>query len=57
MDDRGIGVRFLEGARDLSFLYNSCEGQIVCYKIGARVCFPGVKRQGREANHSPPSSD
>jgi hypothetical protein len=26
------------------------------YKIGTGGSFPGVKRQGREANHSPPTS-
>jgi hypothetical protein len=26
------------------------------YPMGIRGLFPGVKRQGREANHSPPSS-
>jgi hypothetical protein len=27
------------------------------YPMGTRGSFPGVKRPGREANHSPPSSD
>jgi hypothetical protein len=26
------------------------------YKMGTRSSFPEVKRQGREANHSPPTS-
>jgi hypothetical protein len=28
----------------------------VCYAMGTEVVFPGSKRRGREADHSPPSS-
>jgi hypothetical protein len=53
------GVRFFAGARDFSLLHSVQTGSGVhpaSYPNGTVGFSPGVKRQGREADHSPPSS-
>jgi hypothetical protein len=58
LDDRGVGVRVLVGSR-ISLFYVVQTGSGVhttSYKTGIGGSFPGVKRQGREADHSPPTS-
>jgi hypothetical protein len=35
---------------------NGSGAHLVSYPLGTRGSFPGVTRQGREADHSPPSS-
>jgi hypothetical protein len=45
--------------RDISFLHNvhtGFEAHIASYKMGTWVCFPGLKRQGLEADHSSASN-
>jgi hypothetical protein len=59
LDDQGSGVRFPEGAGNFSLhhrIQNGSGSHPASYPIGTRGSFPGVKRLGREANHSPPSS-
>jgi hypothetical protein len=49
LDDQGDGVRVPEGARiftSSNHVFNGYRGDL----------FPGVKWQGREADHSPPAS-
>jgi hypothetical protein len=59
MDDRGCTVRFPAGAGNFSLHHR---GQTVLGRIQPPIqCVPGalsleVKGQGREADHSPPSS-
>jgi hypothetical protein len=59
LDDREFGVRFHVQERD-SFLLRDVHtvsgSHPVSYPVGIWVISPGVKRQGREADHSPPSS-
>jgi hypothetical protein len=53
------GVRFPARIIDFSLPHNIQTGiaaHPVCYKIGTEGSFPRVKRPGREADHSPPSS-
>jgi hypothetical protein len=46
------GKKFL-----LLHIVQTCSGvQPTSYKMGTGGSFPGVKRQGRETGHSPPSS-
>jgi hypothetical protein len=49
------GVLFPVGARDFCLLHSfqTCSG---AHPMGTDGLSPGVKRQGREADHSPPSS-
>jgi hypothetical protein len=52
-------IRFPTGARDFSLLRNVHTGSgahPASYPMGSVGCFPGVKRQGREADFSPPST-
>jgi hypothetical protein len=49
------GVRFPAGARDFSILHSS-GAHPASYAMGTGDDFPWVKRPGREADHSPPSS-
>jgi hypothetical protein len=59
LDDRGSRVRFPAGAGNFSLhhrLQNGSGAHPVSYTMGTRGSFPGVKRPGREADHSPPSS-
>jgi hypothetical protein len=57
--DRGSGVRFPAGAGNFSLhhrVQNGSGAHRASYPRGTRGLFPGVKRPGREADHSPPSS-
>jgi hypothetical protein len=57
LDDRGSRVL---GAGKFSLhhsVQNGSEVHSASYPMGTRGYFPGVKRPGREADHSPPSSD
>jgi hypothetical protein len=60
LDDRGSRVRFPAGAGNFSLHYRVQDGSgahTTSYPVGTRGSFPGgVKRPGREADHSPPSS-
>jgi hypothetical protein len=59
LDDRGSRVRFPEGAGNFSLhhrVQNSSGVHPASYPMGTRGSFPGVKRTGREANNSHPSS-
>jgi hypothetical protein len=59
LDDRSSSIRFPARARNFSLLHRGqtgCGFQPVSYPVGSGGSFPGVKRPGREADHSPPSS-
>jgi hypothetical protein len=59
LDDRGSMVRFSAGAGNFSTHHRVQNGSGVhraSYPMGASGPFPGGKRLGREAGHSPPSS-
>jgi hypothetical protein len=60
LDGRGSGVRFPAGARNFSLhhrcVQNSSGAHPTSYPMGIGVPSLGVKRSGREADHSPPSS-
>jgi hypothetical protein len=59
LDDRGSRVRFPAGAGNFFLHHRVQNGSGVhpaSYPVGTRGSFPGVKRPGREADHSPPSS-
>jgi hypothetical protein len=59
LDERGIGDRFSAGTRDFPLLHSDQAGpgaHPASYTMGTESSFPGVKRLGREADHSPPSS-
>jgi hypothetical protein len=59
LDDRGSGVRFPTGAGNFSLHHRVQNGSgahpAVC-PVGTGAISLGVKRPGREADHSPPSS-
>jgi hypothetical protein len=58
LDDRGSRVRFPAGAGNFSLHHRIQNGAGVhpaSYPMGTRGSFPGVKRPGREADHSPSS--
>jgi hypothetical protein len=58
LDDRGVGVR-VSVRSNFSLLHVVQTGSGVhpaSYPIGTKDSFPGVKRPGREADHSPPTS-
>jgi hypothetical protein len=53
------GVQFSPGSRDLSLLHSiqtCCGAHPASYIMGTGLLPPGVKRPGREADHSHPSS-
>jgi hypothetical protein len=59
LDDRGSGVQFPAGAGSFSLHHrvrNGSGAHLASYPMGIRVSSLGVKRLGREADHSPPSS-
>jgi hypothetical protein len=59
LDDRSSRVRFPAGAGNFSLhhrVQNASGAYPVSYPMGTRSSFPGVKRPGREADHSPPSN-
>jgi hypothetical protein len=54
-----IGVRVPAGGENFSLHYlvqTECGAHPVSYPMGIRGCYPWVKRAGREADHSLPSS-
>jgi hypothetical protein len=60
LDDRGSRVRFPAGAGNFSLhhrLQNGSGAHPASYLTGTRGSFPGVKRSGHEADHSPLSRD
>jgi hypothetical protein len=59
LDDRGSRVRFSAGAGNFSLHHRVQNGSVAhpaSYPRDKRVFSLGVKRPGREADHSPPSS-
>jgi hypothetical protein len=59
LDDRGSRVRFPEGAGNFSLhhrVQNGSRAHPDSYPMGTRGTSLGVKRPGREADHSSPSS-
>jgi hypothetical protein len=52
------GIPFLAEEKKFSPLHNfqTDSGPNLTYTVDTDGHFPGVKRQGREVNHSPPSS-
>jgi hypothetical protein len=59
MDDRGCRVRSPAGAGNVSLYHSVQTGSgthQASYPMGTRALFLGVKRSGREADHSPSSS-
>jgi hypothetical protein len=47
----------IQNAWNIIFTYTYIPGvHQTSYKMGTRASFPGVKWQGREADHSPPTS-
>jgi hypothetical protein len=59
LDDRDSMVRFPVGAGNFSLhhrIQNDAGAYPTSYPMGTRGSFPGVKRPGREAYHSPPSN-
>jgi hypothetical protein len=59
LDDWGSRVRFPAGAGNFSLhhrVQNGSGAHSASYPMGTRGSFPGVKRSGRKADHSPPSS-
>jgi hypothetical protein len=59
LDVRGSRVRFPAGTGNFSLHYrvqNGSGAHQASYPVGKRGSFPGIKRSGREADHSPPSS-
>jgi hypothetical protein len=60
VDDRGIGVLFPAKARNSSLLHSVHTGSgahPATYIMGTERSSTGGIRPGREADHSPPSSD
>jgi hypothetical protein len=58
LDDRGVGVRVPVGSEfSLLHIVQTDSGvHPTFYPMGTRGSFPGVKRQRREADHSPTTS-
>jgi hypothetical protein len=59
LDDRGSRVRFPAGAGNFSLhhrVQNGSGAHPASYPMGTRCYSLGVKRPGREADHSPPPS-
>jgi hypothetical protein len=57
LDDRGPRVRFPAGAGNFTLrrrVQNGSGNHPPSYPMGSRGSFSGVKRPGREADHSPP---
>jgi hypothetical protein len=59
LDGRGVGVRVPVGARcsPLHVVQTGCGAHPSPYPMGTGGFSPGVKRPGREADHSPPSTE
>jgi hypothetical protein len=59
LNDRMNGIRFPAGAGNFFLrrhVQNGSGAHPASYPMGTGGSFPGVKRSGREADHSPPSS-
>jgi hypothetical protein len=59
LDDGGSRVRFQAGAGNFSLhhrVQNGSGAHPASYRMHTKGSFTGVKRQEREADHSPPSS-
>jgi hypothetical protein len=58
LDDRGVGIRVPGGSRIFTspIVQTGSVVHATSYIIGTWGSFPGVKRPGREADHSPPTS-
>jgi hypothetical protein len=58
LDDREVGVRIPVGSRFslLHVVETGSEVHPTSYPMGTGGSFPGVKRRGREADHSPPTN-
>jgi hypothetical protein len=59
LDDRGCRVRFPAGAGNYSFhhrVHNGSGAHPAPCRMGTRALSLGVKRPGREADHSPSSN-
>jgi hypothetical protein len=59
LDDQGSRVRFPAGVVNFSLhhrVQNGSGAHPASYPVGTRGSLPGVKRPGREADHSSPSS-
>jgi hypothetical protein len=56
LDDRGVVVRVLVGSRTFSTSSRPPLGFPTSYPMGNDGFSPGVKREGHEADHSPPAS-
>jgi hypothetical protein len=59
LDDRGSRVPFPAEAGDFSLhhrVQNGSGAHLASYPMGTRTLSLGVKRPGREADHSPPPS-
>jgi hypothetical protein len=59
LDNQGSKVWFLAGAGNFSLhhhIQNSSGAHPASFPVGTRVLSLGIKRLGREADHSPPSS-
>jgi hypothetical protein len=58
LDDRGVEVRVLAGSRIFSSLRRPHRlwGPPTSYPMSTEGSSPGVKRPGREADHSPPTN-
>jgi hypothetical protein len=58
LDGRGVGVRVPVGGRIylLQVVQTGSGVHPTSYPINTGALSPGVKRQGREADHSPPTS-
>jgi hypothetical protein len=59
LDDRMNGVRISAGVGNFSLRHRVQTGSgahPASYSVGTKGFFPGVKRPGREADHSPPPS-
>jgi hypothetical protein len=58
LDDGGIGFRVPVGSRTflLHVVHTGSGAHPASYPMGTGSSFPGLKRQGREADHSPATS-
>jgi hypothetical protein len=59
LDDRGSRVRLPAGAANFSLhhrVQNSSVAHTAFYTVGTGALSLGVKRPGRQADHSPPST-
>jgi hypothetical protein len=56
--DRGVGSSSPGRIKNFRFFMSSTHGvHPASYPVGTGALSPGVKRQGRETDHCPPTSD